>query len=293
MFKNAAIDWHQSAHLQGLRTAVGKHWGNGDLTSRNFLGDSDPIYNTHIWGLLDVNGSCGAGSSLQVLTLMDSADPVTASAITTKSFVIPEQINLDYLGIKFQISSVGTTLGVTGAGGPSRRDFNAALWGLTTIAETSEEPPAPPAPPIRREPAPTPPPEPTPAPTPEPTPTPAPAATTNLQPSTEMLKVGTVYMTTNSYFLNNATKISLRKFAREVKASDKKVVLVYGYTDNRGGVNNTWLSRQRAKAVANYIRPMLKGKRIVIGWYASGKPVSTGTSAADLALNRRVEIYTK
>ena len=100
-------------------------------------------------------------------------------------------------------------------------------------------------------------------------------------------------MSTGSYFLNNATKISLRKFAREVKASDKKVVLVYGYTDNRGGVNNTWLSRQRAKAVANYIRPMLKGKKIVIGWYASGKPVSTGTSAADLALNRRVEIYTK
>jgi outer membrane protein OmpA-like peptidoglycan-associated protein len=58
-------------------------------------------------------------------------------------------------------------------------------------------------------------------------------------------------------------------------------------------VNNTWLSRQRAKAVANYIRPMLKGKKIVIGWYASGKPVSTGTTAAALALNRRVEIYTK
>jgi len=100
-------------------------------------------------------------------------------------------------------------------------------------------------------------------------------------------------MSTNSYFLNNATKNSLRKLAREIRASNKNVVLVYGYTDNRGGVNNTWLSRQRAKAVANYIRPMLKGKKIVIGWYASGKPVSTGTTAAALALNRRVEIYTK
>jgi len=290
MFKNAAIDWHQSAHLQGFRTAVGKYWGNGDLTSRNFLGDSDPSFYTHIWGLLDVNGSCGAGSSLQALTILESA-AVDAVAITTKSFVIPEQLNLDYLGIKFPISSAGATLGVTGAGGPSRRDFNAALWGLTTIAETSEPPPAPPALPIRREP--TPEPTPTPAPTPPPAPTPAPDVTTNLQPSTEMLKVGTVYMSTGSYFLNNATKISLRKFTREVKASDKKVVLVYGYTDNRGGVNNTWLSRQRAKAVANYIRPMLKGKKIVIGWYASGKPVSTGTTAAALALNRRVEIYTK
>lgn len=149
--------------------------------------------------------------------------------------------------------------------------------------------PAPPAPPIRRDSTPTP----TPAPPPAPTPTPAPPVTTNLQPSTEMLKVGTVYMSTNSYFLNNATKNLLRKLAKEIRASNKNVVLVYGYTDNRGGVNNTWLSRQRAKAVANFIRPMLKGKKIVIGWYASGKPVSTGTTAAALALNRRVEIYTK
>jgi hypothetical protein len=87
-------------------------------------------------------------------------------------------------------------------------------------------PPAPPAPPIRREPTPTP--TPTPAPTPTPTPTPAPPVTTNLQPSTEMLKVGTVYMSTGSYFLNTSTKNSLRKLARQIKASNKNVVLVYG-----------------------------------------------------------------
>jgi hypothetical protein len=139
MFKNAAIDWHASAHLQGIRTVVGKYWGNGDLTSSNFLGDSDPIFNTHVWGLLDVNGSCVAGSSLQALTILDSADE-GAVAITTKSFAIPEQINLDYFGIKFQISSAGATLGVTGAGA-ARRDFNAALWGLTTIADSNTTPP--------------------------------------------------------------------------------------------------------------------------------------------------------
>jgi outer membrane protein OmpA-like peptidoglycan-associated protein len=285
LFKNAAINWHQTINPgQSSRSAVGYLPPDFiDTYTRSFLGELDPAWHSLIWGFLDVNGSCAAGTSLKALTILDSSN----SPITTKSFAIPEQLNLDLAGNNIQFSSIQVTIGVTG--GSSRRDFNAALWGLTTIAETSEPPPAPPAPPIRREPTPTP----TPEPAPTPAPTPAPAATTNLQPSTEMLKVGTVYLSTGSYFLNNATKISLRKFAREVKASDKKVVLVYGYTDNRGGVNNTWLSQQRAKAVANYIRPMLKGKKIVIGWYSSGKPVSTGTTAAALALNRRVEIYTK
>ncbi len=41
------------------------------------------------------------------------------------------------------------------------------------------------------------------------------------------------------------------------------------------------------------MRPLLKGKKITIGWYASRKPVSSGNTAADLAKNRRVEIYSK
>jgi outer membrane protein OmpA-like peptidoglycan-associated protein len=81
--------------------------------------------------------------------------------------------------------------------------------------------------------------------------------------------------------------------AKIINASSRNVVIVNGYTDSRRGVNNTWLSQQRAKAVANFIRPLLKGKKIVIGWYASRKPIATGNSATDLAKNRRVEIYAK
>lgn len=137
-------------------------------------------------------------------------------------------------------------------------------------------------------------PTPTPTPTPKPTPTPTPSPTaTNVQPTSEMKKVGTLYMASGTYFLNDASKISLKALALKIKASDKSSVLVYGHTDSRGGVNNTTLSQNRAKAVANYLRPLLKGKKIVIGWYASRKPVTTGTTAADLAKNRRVEIYTK
>ena len=107
-----------------------------------------------------------------------------------------------------------------------------------------------------------------------------------------MKKVATYFMASGSYSLNEAAKISLRALALKVNASDVKQVLVYGHTDNRGGVNNTWLSQQRAKAVANYIRPLLRGKKLVMGWYAASRPISSGTSKTDLAKNRRVEIYT-
>jgi uncharacterized repeat protein (TIGR02543 family) len=138
----------------------------------------------------------------------------------------------------------------------------------------------------------TPTPAPTPITTPSPTPTPTPVVI-NVQPTAAMAKVGTLNMATNSYVLTNASKISLKALALKINASESKQVLVYGHTDNRGGVNNTWLSQQRAKAVANYIRPLLRGKKLVMGWYAASKPIASGTSKADLAKNRRVEIYTK
>ena len=108
-----------------------------------------------------------------------------------------------------------------------------------------------------------------------------------------MVKVATFYMASGSYFLNNATKKGLIAIAKKINASPTKSILVYGHADNRGGVNNTVLSRNRAKAVAAYLRPLLTVKKISIGWFSSNKPVKTGTSAAALAQNRRVEIYTK
>lgn len=139
----------------------------------------------------------------------------------------------------------------------------------------------------------TPTPTPSPTPKPTPTPTPTPVVTTNPQPTAQMVKVGTVYMATGSYSLNDATKITLKAIALKINASDAKSILVYGHTDSRGGVNNTVLSQNSAKAVANYLRPLLKGKKITVDWYASRKPVTGGNSAADLAKNRRVEVYSK
>jgi uncharacterized repeat protein (TIGR02543 family) len=130
-----------------------------------------------------------------------------------------------------------------------------------------------------------------------PKPIPAPgnsqSATTNPQPSAQMKKVGTAYMASGSYLLSAESKKSLRAVARKINASGVKTILVYGHSDSKGGVNNTVLSQNRAKAVANYLRPLLNVKRISVGWYSSRKPARAGTSARDLALNRRVEIYTR
>jgi hypothetical protein len=87
--QNAAMEWQQNAYLgQTLRSAVGSSWTDGENTARYFHGTPDPLFFTLIWGFLDVNGSCGAGETLKALTIMDS---VTASAMTSKSFEIPEQ----------------------------------------------------------------------------------------------------------------------------------------------------------------------------------------------------------
>jgi outer membrane protein OmpA-like peptidoglycan-associated protein len=108
-----------------------------------------------------------------------------------------------------------------------------------------------------------------------------------------MVLTGTVYMGTGTYFLNDATKKTLDDLAKKINGSGAKSILVYGHADNRGGVDNTLLSQNRAKAVANYLRPRLTSKKLSIGWFSSKKPAAAGKTAADLSLNRRVEIFTK
>lgn len=129
---------------------------------------------------------------------------------------------------------------------------------------------------------------------PKPTPTPTATPTLNPQPTAQMLKVATVYMPSGSYSLDAATKRKLIAVAKSINASGVKNILVYGHADVRGDVKkNTVLSQRRATAVAAFLRPLLTSKKISIGWFASKKPVKPGTSAAALALNRRVEIFTK
>jgi outer membrane protein OmpA-like peptidoglycan-associated protein len=108
-----------------------------------------------------------------------------------------------------------------------------------------------------------------------------------------MKKISMLYFALGSYLVTKSNKEKVAKIASQIVNSSAKTVLIYGHTDSQGGVDNTILSKNRAKAILAQIKPLLKGKSIRIGWYAATKPISTGTSKANLAKNRRVEIYVK
>ena len=135
-------------------------------------------------------------------------------------------------------------------------------------------------------------PSPTPTPTPTPTKSPEVSVTGNVQP-VEMKLIGSIYFASGTYFLNDEAKKTIKALATSIFLRAPTQVLSYGFTDSKGGADNTVLSQNRAKAVAKFLRSFLPGQKIATGWYASSKPVATGTSKAALAKNRRVEIYIK
>lgn len=133
---------------------------------------------------------------------------------------------------------------------------------------------------------------PTPTPTPSPTKSAEVSVIENVQPAA-MKKIGTIYFASGTFFLNDESKKTIKALATSISMKSPTTVLSYGFTDSQGGIDNTLLSRNRAKAVAKLLRLLLPGQKIAIGWYGSSKPAATGTSKAALAKNRRVEIYTK
>ena len=131
------------------------------------------------------------------------------------------------------------------------------------------------------------------SPTPVVTPTPVPTAipTQNTQPTAAMKKISTVYFALNSYLLDATSKAALRNVALKIMKSPQKLVLIYGNTDAQGGANNTVLSHQRAIAAFAFMRPLLVGKTIKLGWFAATRPAVAGNTQAAYAKNRRVEIW--
>jgi uncharacterized repeat protein (TIGR02543 family) len=133
---------------------------------------------------------------------------------------------------------------------------------------------------------------PTPAPIPTPTESPEVSVTGNVQPA-EMKLVGRIYFASGTYILNDEAKKTIKALASSIFMKAPTTVLSYGFTDSKGGTDNTLLSQNRSKTVAMLLRSLLPGQKIATGWYASSRPAATGNSQAALAKNRRVEIYIK
>lgn len=94
---------------------------------------------------------------------------------------------------------------------------------------------------------------------------------------------------TASSRLQPSARNKVNTVARLLRNYPQTVVGAAGFTDNRGSyAYNEQLSRQRAATVANRLavngRPYIKG-------CSYSKPIAPNNSAANMGLNRRVEVY--
>jgi outer membrane protein OmpA-like peptidoglycan-associated protein len=117
-------------------------------------------------------------------------------------------------------------------------------------------------------------------------------ATTQKQVALPELKtLGKVYFNTDEYFLDAKDRKYLKAVANKAKKTGSKSVLILGHTDVKKGVDNTWLSKSRANAVAKFLKQFDIKAKITEAWFGPRKPAKTGLDKVSLALNRRVEIY--
>jgi len=97
---------------------------------------------------------------------------------------------------------------------------------------------------------------------------------------------------TGSDQMTATARTKVGKVGTLLKRYPQTVVGVAGFTDNRGSYEyNLDLSQRRAQAVANSLRAQGAANKIIPQGCSYNKPLVPNTSASNMALNRRVEIY--
>lgn len=96
---------------------------------------------------------------------------------------------------------------------------------------------------------------------------------------------------TNSYDLNKEQREELQTIAKQLIKSHLKSIVVQGHADSRGGVDNDLLSLNRAKATAAYLTKLVPGTSFLPVGHGIYKPLAPNTSAENMALNRRAELF--
>lgn len=107
----------------------------------------------------------------------------------------------------------------------------------------------------------------------------------------ELKTLGKVYFNTDEYFLDAKDRKYLKDIAKKAKLNGSKSVLILGHTDVKKGVDNIWLSKSRADAVAQFLKQFKITSKITEAWYGPKKPAYKGLDKVSLAKNRRVEIF--
>ncbi len=103
--------------------------------------------------------------------------------------------------------------------------------------------------------------------------------------------LGKIYYTTNFWGLTKANNDKLNAIVKTVKKLKYKKIWLYGYTDIQKGVDNTWLSRQRAKFAKAHLKKRLPKLSIQIKYFGPANPAAKAKTKEAFALNRRVEVY--
>ena len=110
-------------------------------------------------------------------------------------------------------------------------------------------------------------------------------------PAKKIQLLDKLYYSTNFYGLIKDNTDKLKAVAKTVKSAKYKKIWLYGYTDIKTGVDNTWLSRQRANTAKAYLQKLLPNIPVQIKYFGPANPAAKAKTKSAFALNRRVEIY--
>jgi len=104
---------------------------------------------------------------------------------------------------------------------------------------------------------------------------------------------GSVLFDSGKFWVKPRAKAELHRLALKLREFPTARIIIEGHTDNIGTAqSNLLLSRNRAKAVKNYLltKEKLMNYDFVIRGYGETRPVAPNTTAKGRRKNRRVEI---
>jgi len=97
---------------------------------------------------------------------------------------------------------------------------------------------------------------------------------------------------TNKFNLTTAQKNELNRMAAKINKTGVSRVTLRGHADSRGGVDNMALSKNRAKATAEYLKSKVKNPdvKFVVTAASTKEPIASNKTVRGMSSNRRVDI---
>ena len=97
---------------------------------------------------------------------------------------------------------------------------------------------------------------------------------------------------TNKFNLTTAQKNELNRMATKINKTGVSRVTLRGHADSRGGVDNMALSKNRAKATADYLKSKVKNPdvKFVVTAASIKEPVASNKTVKGMSANRRVDV---